>query len=98
MYSIKIAAKLVKIKQLYKKAEEQLSNFIVLSTYYLTFRLVSHKCNDAAFTVKVKENATSIVNVNTTQTDSKTVYDMSGRRVTNPKKGIYIVGGKKMVK
>ena len=40
MYSIKIAAKLVKIKQLYKKAEEQLSNFIVLSTYYLTFRIV----------------------------------------------------------
>ena len=40
MYSIKIAAKLVKIKQLYKKAEEQLSNFIVLSTYYLTFRLI----------------------------------------------------------
>ena len=41
MYSIKIAAKLVKIKQLYKKAEEQLSNFIVLSTYYLTFRLIN---------------------------------------------------------
>ena len=40
MYSIKIAAKLVKIKQLYKKAEEQLSNFIVLSTYYLTFRVL----------------------------------------------------------
>ena len=40
MYSIKISAKLVKIKQLYKKAEEQLSNFIVLSTYYLTFRFV----------------------------------------------------------
>jgi hypothetical protein len=60
--------------------------------------LVSHKCNDTAFTVKVKDDATSIVNVNTTQTDSKTVYDMSGRRVTNPKKGIYIVGGKKMVK
>ena len=29
----------MKIKQLYKKAEEQLSNFIVLSTYYLTFRI-----------------------------------------------------------
>ena len=39
MYSIKIAAKLVKIKQLYKKIKEQLSDFIVLSTYYLTFRL-----------------------------------------------------------
>ena len=60
--------------------------------------LVSHKCNDAAFTVKVKDDATSIVNVNTTQTDKKTVYDMSGRRVANPTKGIYIVGGKKMVK
>ena len=60
--------------------------------------LVSHKCNDAAFTVKVKDDATSIVNVNTAQTDSKTVYDMSGRRVANPKKGIYIVGGKKIVK
>ena len=39
MYSIKIAAKLVKIKQLYKKTEEQLINFIVLSTYYLTSRI-----------------------------------------------------------
>ena len=45
MYSIKIAAKLVKIKQLYKKAEEQLSNFIVLSTYYLTFRVVRGFCS-----------------------------------------------------
>ena len=43
MYSIKIAAKLVKIKQLYKKAEEQLSNFIVLSTYYLTFRVITKR-------------------------------------------------------
>lgn len=58
---------------------------------------VSHKCSDAAFTVTVMD-ATSIVNVNTTQTDNKTVYDMSGRRVANPMKGIYIVGGKKMVK
>jgi hypothetical protein len=47
MYSIKIAAKLVKIKQLYKKTEEQLSNFIVLSTYYLTFRVASVTLRDA---------------------------------------------------
>jgi hypothetical protein len=25
------------------------------------------------------------------------VYDLCGRRVENPKKGIYIVGGKKLV-
>ena len=41
MYSIKFAAKLVKIKQLCKKEVEQLSIFMVLSTYYLTFRLLT---------------------------------------------------------
>lgn len=60
--------------------------------------LVSHKCSDAAFTLMVKGDATSVVHVNTTPTDNKAVYDMSGRRVANPMKGIYIVGGKKMVK
>ncbi len=35
----------------------------------------------------------------TTETESreKGVYDLSGRRVTNPQKGIYIVDGKKVV-
>ena len=39
VYSIKFAAKLVKIKQLCKKEVEQLSIFMVLSTYYLTIRV-----------------------------------------------------------
>lgn len=40
MYSIKFAAKLVKIKRLCKNLVDKLSIFSVLSTYYLTFRLV----------------------------------------------------------
>lgn len=39
MYSIKFAAKLVNIKELRNRIVEKLSIFIVLSTYYLTFRL-----------------------------------------------------------
>ena len=41
MYSNKFAAKLVNIRQLCKKNMDNLNIFIVLSTYYLTFRLYS---------------------------------------------------------
>ena len=41
MYSNKFAAKLVNIRQLCKKDMEKLSIFMVLSTYYPTFRIGS---------------------------------------------------------
>ena len=41
MYSNKFAAKLMNTRQLCKEDVEKLSIFIVLSTYYLTFRLVT---------------------------------------------------------
>ena len=41
MYSNKFAAKLVNIRQLCKKIMDNLNIFIVLSTYYLTFRLLT---------------------------------------------------------
>ena len=41
MYSNKFAAKLVNIRQLCKKNMDNLNIFIVLSTYYLTFRIVA---------------------------------------------------------
>ena len=44
MYSIKIAAKLVKIKRLRKNMADKLRIFRDLSIYYLTFRL-THKNN-----------------------------------------------------
>ena len=40
MYSNKFAAKLVNIRQLCKKDMEKLSIFMVLSTYYPTFRIL----------------------------------------------------------
>ena len=40
MYSNKFAAKLVNIRQLCKKDMEKLSIFMVLSTYYPTFRFL----------------------------------------------------------
>ena len=43
-------------------------------------------------------NATGIVNVNNkTKVKSSEIYDLSGRRVTKPSKGIYIINGKKVV-
>ena len=39
MYSNKFAAKLVNIRQLCKKIMDNLNIFIVLSTYYFTFRI-----------------------------------------------------------
>ena len=41
MYSNKFAAKLVNIRQLCKKIMDNLNIFIVLSTYYFTFRVLS---------------------------------------------------------
>ena len=40
MYSIKFAAKLVNIKELCKYIVDKLRIIRVLSTYYLTFRLI----------------------------------------------------------
>lgn len=48
----------------------------------------------------VEENTTDIENVETTDNRQQTtdiVYDLQGRRVANPSKGIYIVGGEKVI-
>lgn len=41
------------------------------------------------------EGVTDIDNVKTQNIKSKTIYDMQGRKVENPAKGIYIINGKK---
>ena len=48
MYSNKFATKLMNTRQLCKEDVEKLSIFIVLSTYYLTFRMVPRN-GDGAF-------------------------------------------------
>lgn len=43
-------------------------------------------------------DTTGIGHINTTgQQDENTYYDLSGRRVQNPKKGIYVVGNRKVI-
>ena len=58
----------------------------------------SESSNSKAMGFSFNENATSIHNANAIQPNVVKVYDITGREVKNPAKGIYIVGGKKVVK
>ena len=44
----------------------------------------------------VEQSESGVENIVTTQ-PSEIIYDLQGRRVSNPTKGIYIQGGKKFV-
>ncbi|MBR2638132.1 MAG: DUF4091 domain-containing protein [Bacteroidaceae bacterium] len=48
------------------------------------------------FRIEVTESDTGIDNI-AESTNDNTIYDLSGRRVTNPAHGIYIVNGKKVL-
>ena len=58
MYSIKFAEKLVNIKELRNRIVEKLSIFIVLSTYYLTFRMEKpfENCNTVTSVTSAMNN------------------------------------------
>ena len=48
------------------------------------------------FVVQIASTTTGIENIAIENEDNTTVYDLSGRRVQNPSRGIYIVNGKKV--
>ncbi len=48
--------------------------------------------------VGIDQSVTAINNINKDETTISDYYDLQGRKVTNPEKGIYIVNGKKVVK
>ena len=59
--------------------------------------LDSSAASSQAFTLSFGGNVSGINNA-TTATDKANVYfDLSGRRVNNPTKGIYVVNGKKVI-
>jgi len=60
---------------------------------------VSSDAPDVLQIVTEAEYATGIheLNVSSTTDDSKVIYDLQGRRVTAPTKGLYIVNGKKVI-
>jgi len=71
------------------------------------FRLYNHKAylkvdgtqNVRSLAIRFSDDDTTGIEPSTLNTQPSTViYDLQGRRVLNPTKGIYIVGGKKVVK
>jgi hypothetical protein len=48
-------------------------------------------------TLKVIEDATSGIKQVTVTERPDVIYDLSGRRVTTPQKGVYIVNGKAVI-
>ena len=58
----------------------------------------TYKFTDAAPFYPIKStNPTAIEEVKTENGEVKTIYDLQGRRVDNPTKGIYIINGKKVL-
>ena len=53
--------------------------------------------DDAPFYPIKSTNPTAIEEVETESGNVKGIYDLQGRRVTNPAKGIYIINGKKVI-
>ena len=66
-----------------------------------TFEFIASEENEELFEklAEVKNSATGIENI-TSEEEQKAngaIYDLSGRKVTNPTKGIYIINGKKVI-
>ena len=64
-----------------------------------TFDAVSYICPDVTFTITVNETATDIRKVPSPSNKDghSDVFDLNGRRVTNPAQGISIIDGKKVL-
>lgn len=58
---------------------------------------VEHRSNIVWFDLAAFWEATGIATVNAVKADSNVIFDLQGRRVAEPAKGLYIVNGKKVV-
>ena len=78
-------------------AEDAVSGEARLYTVHTaTAAAVSHTLSDVAFAMNVASTPDGIEQLTTNQSQL-TIYDLTGRRVEKMEKGIYIVGGKKVV-
>ena len=60
--------------------------------------VASYNNKDYAFFVTINtDKATSIKTIETSNNKDGHIYDLSGRKVNNPSKGIYIRNGKKFI-
>lgn len=81
-----------------KQTKQSASNFLYPFRFYLTIEgTAASKANIGGFNVVDDDDPTGISNVNVETQKDNVVYDLQGRRVNNPSKGIYIVNGKKVL-
>ena len=62
-----------------------------------TWTLASMPAFDIELEVEYDDTTTAIISIKKGQVDTVTYYDLMGRRVTQPAKGLFIVNGKKVV-
>lgn len=75
------------------------TNAATLPAFRGYFKVQNSGVNARALTISLDNETTGITDVKgKTEVESGEVYDLSGRRVVNPIKGMYIVNGKKVIK
>lgn len=62
-----------------------------------TWTLAEMPAFDIELEVEYEDETTAIISIKNGQVDSVTYYDLQGRRVAQPTKGLFIVNGKKVV-
>ena len=66
--------------------------------FTITATWAGGKSAEEGWTIKIEEGITNGVNVLKVNNADNAVYDLQGRRVLNPTKGLYIVNGRKVIR
>ena len=64
---------------------------------YLLASNVDGSANELTFNLEEEGNVTGIKSIETSKKNNGVYYDLSGRSISNPTKGLYIVNGKKVI-
>ena len=64
---------------------------------YLLATNVDGSANELTFNLEEEGNVTGIKSIENAQKNDGVYYDLSGRSISNPTKGLYIVNGKKVI-
>lgn len=82
----------------FSKQTGNVNNSLYPFRFFLTIDgTAASKANIGGFNIVEDNDPTGINNVNVETKKDNVVYDLQGRRVSNPTKGIYIVNGKKVL-
>lgn len=82
----------------FSKQTGNVNNSLYPFRFFLTIDgTAASKANVGGFNIIEDNDPTGINNVNVETKKDNVVYDLQGRRVSNPTKGIYIVNGKKVL-